>query len=228
MITQDTLKVTTKSDEPLAIYLAPFDEEALGVVMPTDPNLRRFFPVTSAAIYENAATVLSAHDQYPASVAWGIYRQNVAPHNFLGTVSLSKCQQRTPWGPYMSSRYQEIGTFIMRENECRKGIGTLAKLALMAQAIESEGTSAFLATVSEHNLAAQGSLTKAGFSHFETFDYEGLPGGEACQTWIVGEPGVRPIIIAKAGGPPDIGNDLQKGWERFVAARQHIAVEAIT
>jgi RimJ/RimL family protein N-acetyltransferase len=109
----------------------------------------------------------------------------------------------------------------MRSSGRQKGLGSLARLAMMTYALEHQGTLAFQAKISEHNTITQRSLTKTGFALLGTVpNLIKFAGGEATQQWAAVHPNTQASIVENATE----AEALAAGWQRYEAQRQRLSL----
>lgn len=198
----------------LQVLLAPFSHEELDQCMPFPEEYKRFNPVTQNGPLPADAIVEAMHAQ-KHNLAWGIYLDSPATNNFVGVISISEYNAGTEDQPRWSKTLQETHTGIFSPEWHGKGIGTLAKLAVMAYAFEHEGTHVFYAQTSEYNVAAQRSLHKVGFSHLDSYKHYQFKEGGDTQCWMLSDP--RAHVHA---GTERLA--LEAGWARYNAAREAV------
>jgi RimJ/RimL family protein N-acetyltransferase len=221
MVTTRTLQVTPPEGAPL--YLAPYGGDEVAEVWPFDTQNLMFPQDQIEALDLCTLEFFTSFEQYSHYTEWGMYTGEISPASFLGTVSLSMVNHGSEDSPRYMREIQEVGTHIMRPDARGKGIGTLAKLALVSHTLQDPGVYMLQAMTSVGNHAAQRSLAKVGFTQFDTFDYFNYPHGHQTQLWLLS----RPEMIAAASDYPQRQAELAAGWARYEAQAATLTVEQI-
>jgi RimJ/RimL family protein N-acetyltransferase len=224
MIAQNTLRIdhiNQAAEQSQPIYLAPFGEADLAEVVPLNTD-GLYFPEDAIELYaQDPAALVAIHENLEHSQDWGIYRGEVSPKAFQGVVHLTKTTFGEPDNLQYTHIMQETGLYIMRPAERQKGLGSIARLAVMSYALETQGTRAFQALVSEHNAASQRSLTKSGFTLLDTVpNYIKFAGGEATQHWVAAHPDAQISVAANSTE----AEALAAGWQHYEARRQQLNI----
>jgi RimJ/RimL family protein N-acetyltransferase len=173
MITDTTLHITSGERGPL--YLAPYGEEELAAVWPGIDSDKLIFPRDQLEELARLtpSEIVSGLRESEHQVEWGIYDSEVSPKGFLGAISLEEVlHDNNEDGPQYTKLIQSLGTFIMRPVQRGRGIGTVAKLALITYTMEGDETKVFEAFTSEHNHPAQALFKQ---SRFYEHQYTRLP-----------------------------------------------------
>lgn len=226
MIAENTLRVASKADDSTLLYLAPFGVKELAQYVPTNPDIMPF--ESNAVRYMYTGTPLSvfeAEERASYIRSWGLYEGTPTTEAFIGTIDLADKGIGNPVNPTYTKVIREVGTLILKPDKRGKGIGSLAKLAVMQYAYEQEAALAFVAETSEYNAVSQGSLTKVGFTHIDTRHLYEFPGGEQTQHWMLASPKVQASLARQAGSSESQRHALENGWNRFAAAMHTLKVE---
>jgi RimJ/RimL family protein N-acetyltransferase len=225
MITPNTLRIDYEinhaAGQSQLLYLAPFGEAELAQVAPLSTD-GLYFPEDDAELYaQDPAALVATYENLEHSQDWGIYQGEVSPETFQGVAHLSQKASGEPDNLQYDNLVQETGLYIMRPSGRQKGLGTLARLAMMTYTLDCQETLAFQAQVSEHNTISQRSLTKTGFILLDTVpDLIRFTGGEATQQWAAVHPSAQASIAENATE----AEALAAGWQRYEAQRQHLSL----
>ncbi len=225
MIAQNTLRVdyeiNNAAEQSQPIYLASFGEADLAQVAPLNTD-GLYFPRSAIDLYaQDPAALVATHENLEHSQDWGIFQGEVSPEAFQGIAHLTKTEFGEPDNLQYTHLMQETGLYVMRPDGRQKGLGSIARLSIMAYALENQGTRAFRALVSERNIASQKSLTRTGFILLDTIpNYIDFPDGEATQHWAVAHPDAQPSIASNSTE----ADALAVGWQLYEAQRQQLNI----
>jgi RimJ/RimL family protein N-acetyltransferase len=200
------------------LHLAPFSHEELEQYVPFPEEYTRFNPVPPEGKPKTAEDIMATRAADEHDLAWGIYTERPSVQNFVGIVSLSEVNAGTAEQAEWSSSVQEIHTGLFSSKWHGKGIGTLAKLAVIAYALEHHDTHAIYAYTSEHNVGAHRSLKKVGFSHLHDSKYFDFKDEGTTQSWMLADPRAQ----------EHLGDDqatLAEGWKRYQTAHETIRLK---
>jgi len=221
MITKHALRATMPKTP--GIVLAPFGVEELTRVLPLDSETLQYEVTHARTAFGKPPQQVykRTYMQDLGLTAWGIYLGQRATTSFIGTVGTIEIGDRVD----ASLKYsQEVGTIIFDADSRGKGIGTLAKLAIVTHAIRHDKTRSFQAYTSVRNVAARKSLEKVGFTHIEDSDFLEFSGGENTREWILIDPpsqerlrDIEPYLNFAA---------IAKGWKRYEAAAKRLKITA--
>ena len=222
MIAQNTLRVdyeiNNAAEQAQPIYLAPFGEADLAQVTPLNTD-GLYFPRAAIDLYaQDPAALVATHENLEHSQDWGIFQGEVSPEAFQGVAQLNKTKFG---GARYRQHMQETGLYVMRPDGRQKGLGGIARLAMMTYAVENQGTRAFRTLVSERNSASQKSLTRAGFVLLETIpNCIDFPDGEATQHWAAAHPHAQHSVASSSAQ----ADALAAGWQRYETQRQQLNI----
>lgn len=214
MISQEHITIVQKNASLGAIELAPFSTEEIEQHLPFSNEYTRFNPTQTGE--QTAEEIVRSQEELEHYLTWGMYVGG-SPANFVGTVAMSEVNAGTAEEPLWSRAMQEVHTGIFSGEWHGQGIGTLAKLAITSYAFEKQETHAVYAHASSNNEAAHQSLTKAGFSHLDTYQHHDFMDGSMTTFWMLADP------LAQASQPKD-QKALAEGWNRYLTARQNLTI----
>lgn len=217
MIASSSLQIHS-NESGTTLHLAPYGTAELKAVQPIDAAGLAYPKGDLQALSTySPAEMIEATCQGKNFISWGMYASDVRPSQFIGVVNLSEAIGP---GDVYTKEMQSIGTFIMRHEWRGQGHGSLAKLALMAYALQSN-TKIIESLTSEHNMPAQKSLEKVGFTLVDTFDYLDYPNGEKTQQWLFSEPALFPTL-ASAYGTTEL--KFYEAWKRYQRAAGKVTI----
>src|SRR5436305_229567 len=143
MIATETIRVTRP--DAAQLFLASFNEADLAGCMPVDPNSLPYEPANVHQSFARApGEFIHSASQYEHFRSWGIYEGTPSPDSFVGLIDLCQQNYGDAYTPEYSKTMQRIGTTILAVDRRGRGIGTIAKLAVIRFATEVDGTHAFV------------------------------------------------------------------------------------
>jgi RimJ/RimL family protein N-acetyltransferase len=214
MITTETLYITTPGQRP-DIILAPYTVKDLGPYLPVRRETIPFEHAIAQDFYQMDPQKYIDSEADSITTSWGIFNEA----RLVGMVAT--CEEVDD-NEVLLENQEEIGTILFDDEMRGLGIGTLAKIGLMAHGISERGIRQYGAWTSEQNLAAQRSLHKAGFTLTEKSKYHDYGDGVASEYWVLADMRGRPNIPFVT--PPRTAR-FRKGWRRFARAFNELDIQ---
>lgn len=228
MIAQNTLRLDNRAANDQPLYLAPFGVREMEEVLPINIAGLYFDKAYLKDIAPGGLTAeryISEEHGYPHGLEWGMYRGEISPEAFLGTVDARPIGNGDTGNSRYSTRVQEVGVFIMRPHERGKGLGCLAALGAISHTLQTmPDTQMFRATPSANNRHSQALLSKAGFTYIDSYVYDDFPEGEETQLWMLATPDAQKDL---AENETDLAA-FDAGWRRYKALAHPIKLTEIS
>jgi len=227
MITATSTKLSFGENNAQTIYLAPYGIEELARHVPiSDPALFQYEPSGVIKDLEgDPEAIVIDREYFEHGMSWGIYEDAITPDTFVGTVNLNEQRHGKVEDLQYTKRIQEVGTILFEPSARGRGIGTIAKLAVVKFALEQGDTRFLTASTSEHNTAAHRSLAKVGFAQTVTWEHLKFPGKELTTEWLFASPEGQYAIAHLDTYSPEEKVAIAEGLERYTAALAAMQIE---